>query len=415
MRHLKSILVILFLSGFLALALAEFFNTTNTDYDAELAKIQGDIANVKGNATASAMETASGLSYLLYLRASLTGNGEDARLAKAEIDKTLQTLGGSEDIYLAKANISLKTHQLRDAREVIAKLPDLADSPKWQVLKADIAMQEGNYGEAKNIYDAVVRRKKSWDYIARLAYLKSLFGDVAGADALYAEAEDQISAKEMRSYAWVELQRGLLDFNRGRHETALEHYRQAEKAYSGYWLVDEHMAEWLGAERKYTEAAALFEKILERSPRPEIQQALGDLYVFMGKPEQAKPWHDRALAAYLASAQRGEALYFHHLAAFYADVREDGAEAVKWAGKDLETRGNFAAHDAMAWALYRAGRFDESLAEMKTALATGVSDARLFFHAAMIHLAAGLADEGKQFLTQAAEVNPRYDAFHVHR
>lgn len=37
-------------------------------------------------------------------------------------------------------------------------------------------------------------------------------GDRSGADQLYLEAEDEITVKEMRSYAWVELQRGVLDF-----------------------------------------------------------------------------------------------------------------------------------------------------------------------------------------------------------
>ena len=386
-----------------------------TDYDVELNKIQSDITNAKNDANSPPNETAAELSYLLYLRASLTGSVEHIRLAKAEIERTLQTFSSSEELYLAEANINLKLHQLHDANEVLNKLPDLSDNTKVLALKADIAMQEGSYAEAKSSYEANLLRKRSWDNIARLAYLESIFGDIANAEALYVQAEDEISAKEMRSYAWVELQRGFLDFNHGRHEAAMAHYRQAETAYSGYWLVDEYLAECLGAERRYEEAVSLFKNVLERSPRPEVQQALGDLYTFMGKPEMARAWHDRALATYLESAQRGEVLYFHHLASFYADVRENGAEAIKWAGKDLSIRQNFAAHDLMAWALYRAGRFDESLAEMKVALSTGASDARLFFHAAMIHLAVGLVDEGRRFLSMAGQVNPRYDAFHVHR
>jgi tetratricopeptide (TPR) repeat protein len=219
----------------------------------------------------------------------------------------------------------------------------------------------------------------------------------------------------MRSYAWVELQRGLLDLNHGRHDQALAHYKRANKAYSGYWLVEDHIAELLGAQRKFDEAVSLYKKVIARAPRPELQQALGDLYAFMGKPDEAKPWHEQALAAYLASAERGEVHYFHHLAQFYADVREDGPEAVKWAHKDLQLRQNVATHDTLAWALHRNGQFLEALGEMNKALLPGVKDAHLFFHAAMIHLAAGRAEEGKQFLKKAAEINLRYESFHVHR
>jgi tetratricopeptide (TPR) repeat protein len=219
----------------------------------------------------------------------------------------------------------------------------------------------------------------------------------------------------MRAYAWVQLQRGLLDLNRGRYEEAMVHYRMAGKAYSGYWLVDEHIAELLGATRKFDEAAALYEKIIARAQKPEFHQRLGDLYLFMGRPERAKPWHDRAEAAYLESARRGEAHYYHHLASFYADARQNGAEAVQWARKDIDLRSNFATQDALAWALYRAGRFEGALQASREALSSGVEDAHLFFHAAMIHLAAGKTDEGKGLLKKAGEINPGYENFHAHR
>ena len=63
----------------------------------------------------------------------------------------------------------------------------------------------------------------------------------------------------------------------------------------------------------------------------------------------------------------------------------------------------------------RNGQYSAALAEMKKALSANWQDAHLFFHAAMIHFAAGLVDESKDYLQIAAEINPHYDAFHVHR
>jgi len=102
------------------------------------------------------------------------------------------------------------------------------------------------------------------------------------------------------------------------------------------------------------------------------------------------------------------------LTRYYADVLEDGAEAVKWARMDLQLRKNFSTHDAMAWALYRNGQYLEAIDQMNTALSSGIKDAHLFFHAAMIHLAARRAEESKQFFRQASEVNPHFTAFHAH-
>jgi hypothetical protein len=73
--------------------------------------------------------------------------------------------------------------------------------------------------------------------------LRAKLGDFANADRLYQDAEEEISAKEMRSSAWVELQRGYLELSRGQYQAAWDHYRQADQAYSGYWLTKEYMAE----------------------------------------------------------------------------------------------------------------------------------------------------------------------------
>jgi TPR repeat protein len=135
----------------------------------------------------------------------------------------------------------------------------------------------------------------------------------------------------------------------------------------------------------------------------------------MGKENEAKPWHEQALAAYLESAGRGEVQYYHHLAGFYADVRQDGVEAVKWARKDAELRPNFITQDGLAWALYRNGQFPAALDAMEKTLSSGVKDPHLFFHAAMIYLAAGRTGEGKRFLQTVAGINPGYENFHVHR
>ena len=414
--RLQMLTAVLFAIAFAVLPSVGYTNEKPTDYDIELAQIHKDIAELKGRAFTHPIKVEKVTKFidLLYRQASLTGDPADFTVAKTAIDNASRQIGAWEELYLLKANLNFKFHRLSDTRDDLTMVKDLADSSQVKTLNADLALQEGRYEDAREGYEDVIRKNRTWDNLARLAYLKSKTGDVSGAEKLYLDAQVEITAKEMRSFSWVELQRGLLDFNCGRHEDALAHYRRANRAYSGYWLVEAYIAEVFGAQRKFDNAVALFETVIARTAKPELQQALGDLYVFMGKPNQAKPWHEKALATYLASAQRGEVLYFHHLAGFYADVREDGAEAVKWARRDLELRKNFATHDALAWALYRDGQFINAIDEMNTALSSGVRDAHLFFHAAMIHLAAGRTEEGKQFLRQAAEVNPHVETFHAH-
>ncbi|HEY7316430.1 MAG TPA: hypothetical protein VIE89_02580 [Candidatus Binatia bacterium] len=419
MRLLKPLLLVIFtaLVLFPLASLSYRQASPPTDYALELVRIQKDIAELEAKAFTPPVDIDQTLKFLhrVYHRAQLTGGAADLQATQAAIDRAFRELGPLAGLYLLKANLDYKLHRLNQANQDLAPLSQFAGDPRIVVLRAGIDFQQGRYEAAKMGYLSAVENSFTWDNLARLAYWQGKFGDPDLADRLYRQAEEEISAKEMRAYAWVKLQRGLLDLNRGRYEEAMAHYRQAGKAYSGYWLVDEYLAELLGATKKYDAAAALYESVVVRAPLPELYQRLGDLYLFMGKPERAKPWHNKALAGYLDSAALGEVNYYHHLAGFYADVRGDGAEAVQWAEKDLALRSNFATQDALAWGLYRAGRFEEAYKISRTALASGVKDAHLLFHASMIHLAAGRTDAGKDLLKKAGEINPGYENFHAHR
>ena len=393
------------------LCIAACTQESPTAYDTELAQVRQDIAALKADSPTAAIARA----HALYRRASLTGRIGDAKAADSAIEDALRQFGPLQDLFMLRARLDFALHRLPQARANLHRARAPAASQQVEVLLADIDLQEGLQQAARQQYETALTTHRSWDNLARLANVLAMNGDFARADALYHEAENEVTAKEMRAYAWLCVQRGVLAFKRGRHDEALAHYRRAGHAYSGYWLVDEHVAELYGAQRRFEEAITLYENVIARAPRPESFQTLGDLYLFIGQPDRARPWHDKALAAYLESVQRGEVHYFHHLAGFYADVRDNGAEAVKWARKDLALRRNPATLDALAWALYRSGRFDEALAEMGKALASGVQDAHIFMHAAMIHSAAGHSEQGTRFLRQAAALNPNFEAFHAHR
>jgi tetratricopeptide (TPR) repeat protein len=247
----------------------------STDYEAELGKIHGEIAKLGDVFQGPAdLEKVSKLAFLKYRYASLTSDFADFAAAEGALDEAIRKVGPSEDLLLLKANFDFKLHRLGRTKEDLEKVPDLADSPQARALRADLDFQEGRYAESRRGYEEALRKKRTWDNQARLAYLESKTGDVAGAERLYAEAEDEITAKEMRSYAWVELQRGLLDLDRGRNEEALAHYRRADRAYSGYWLIEEHIAEVLDRLGRTAEAVKLYRGIVQRTGNPEFVSAL---------------------------------------------------------------------------------------------------------------------------------------------
>jgi tetratricopeptide (TPR) repeat protein len=388
-----------------------------TDFEIELERIDHAMGELEAGASALPIdsERATKYVYLVYQRASLTGDLAAFDVAEELLKRAIEELGPASDLYFLKANLDFKFHRLADVRNDLETGRDLRDTMQGRALRADLDFQEGRYQEAREGYEAVIKGDLTWDNLARLAYFKFKMGDVTAAEQLYIEAEDELTAKEMRHYAWVELQRGVLKLRQGRYEEALAHYDRADRAYSGYWLVDDHKAELLGAQGKFDEAAQLYEQVIARAPRPEFQQALGELYEVMGQCDRAEVCYQKALAGYLESAQRGHVHFYHHLADFYADVREDGAEAVKWARKDIELRRNFSTLAALAWALYRAADFAAAFDAMNQALSSGAADAHLFFQAATIFQSVGGNGNGERYLQMANEINPHYRNFHVHR
>ena len=388
-----------------------------TDFEIERDRIQGEIAALEGNALSAPVDRQKAVKfvYLLFQRASLGGNLAEFDAVDAAILCAIEHLGPLPELYFLRANLDLKLHRVARARRDLEMSPGLQDSVQGKALMVDLDFQEGRYEGALKACERVVQQNRTWDNLARFAYLKAKMGDAAAAEQLYIEAEDELTAKEMQQFAWVEIQRGLLHLVHGRYDEARVHYERSGRAYSGYWLIDEHMAELLGAQGQFEEAVALYKKVIERLPRPEFQQALGELYLFMGQPAEARPWFEEALTGYLDSVRRGEVHYYHHLVDFYADVIKNGAEALQWARKDLDLRENFSTQAALAWALYRAEQYSEALETIQKALASGVKDSHMFYRAGMIHLSAGRTEEGNRDLHLVSEINPHYRNFHVHR
>lgn len=330
-----------------------------SDYETELAQIQQQTAAITGDP----IEKATKHAFLVYRRASLTADYADFKAAETAIDGVIAEIGPSEDLYLLKANFDFKLHRLARAKEDLEKTPDLADDAGVAALRADLALQEGRYDEAKNGYETALRKKRTWDNLARLAYLKSKTGDVAGADKLYVEAEDEITAKEMRSYAWVELQRGLLHFDAGRYAKALEHYERASRAYSGYWLIEEHIAEVLHALGRKDESVALYRKLIERTHNPEYVSALAAI---LGR-EDFYAEADRLFQE--QSALYPEAALGHHLKSMLAR-KSPSPDLLALAEKNVRLRPNGDAKLLLARAYLKLNEPAKARAEIAEILAT---------------------------------------------
>jgi len=108
-----------------------------------------------------------------------------------------------------------------------------------------------------------------------------------------------------------------------------------------------------------------------------------------------------------------QVLYNRELATFYADHEVKLTEALTLVRKELEVRQDIYAYDLLAWALYKNSHLQEAQAAITEALKLGTQDARLFFHAGMIHARLGALAQATTYLRRALATNPHFHLFHA--
>lgn len=354
----------------------------------------------------------------------LSATGDLAHLARAAeaVEQSLKTATPefNHGSLAMRARVELAAHRFKEAQRDAEQLRALMPDSGYPLgLLGDALLNLGEYAAVERVWNDMRKIDKSGLAIEpRLAQLDLIHGRIDRMRERLAETLEL--ARKLRPeapdlVAQCNVQLGEIAFRSGDWDKAEKQYQAALSAQPDYYAALDHLAELRGAQGRLEEAVALYTLLVERVPRPEFMQALGDLYLFAGRASEAEPWYDRALAAYVASVEHGEALYFHHLAGFYADSINDAKKAVECARRDLTLRHTIQAYDALAWALYKAGKIEEARDAISKALATGTHDAHILYHAGTIFMRAGDVAGGAAKLQEALAVNPRYNAFHVHR
>jgi tetratricopeptide (TPR) repeat protein len=290
---------------------------------------------------------------------------------------------------------------------------DPRDGDAWGVL-GDAWLELGRYERAADAYDAMMRIKGDLSSFARRAALKNLRGDADGAieDLRLAVASGRAERQPRESVAWAEWQLGAEHFAIGQLDAAEAQYHAALATFPGYHRALAGLAEVRAAQRRPDEAIDLYERAIAATPVPEHAAALGDLHASMGRAAEAEKAYELVEHIGRLSAAN-QAIHNRQLAAFYADHGRQLDRALALARAELEVRQDIYGHDVLAWALYKLGRWQEAIAPMDEALKLGTRDAKLFFHAGMIHRAAGNTTLARDYLARALATNPHFHVLHA--
>jgi tetratricopeptide (TPR) repeat protein len=158
-------------------------------------------------------------------------------------------------------------------------------------------------------------------------------------------------------------------------------------------------------EGRAADAIAGLRKAAAIAPQPETLALLGDLLTASGDAAGAKPQY--ATVRFIARLGEIQSTVFDRvLLRFELDHGGASGDVLARARASLAARPDTTGHDALAWALYRLGRYDEAAVEIRAARAYGSDDARLRFHDGAIALARGDRAGGRSLLDRALAGGP---------
>jgi tetratricopeptide (TPR) repeat protein len=246
---------------------------------------------------------------------------------------------------------------------------------------------------------------------SRTSYLKFVSGDTRGAirlmqSAVAAGTEARLPAENL---AWLYYELGEYESQAGDVAAANSAYLTALTIHPGDYRAMAGLGKLRGNQGRYAEAIKLYQSAVAVVPMPMFVAELGDMYTRAGNSAEAKKQYQ--LVVYIGLLGHiNQVLHNRDLALFYADHDIKLDEALTLAHKEFEVRHDIYTWDALAWALYKNGKYQEANDAMDHALRPGARDALLFFHAGMISSRLGQPGQAKERLQTALSINPH---FHV--
>jgi tetratricopeptide (TPR) repeat protein len=266
-------------------------------------------------------------------------------------------------------------------------------------LLGDVLVDVGQVDQAARAYQSMLDLKPDPFGYARAGHIRWLKGDLDGALEVMQMAARGSSPRDPESAAWIHTQLGRYLWQAQATNEARLVWGTALTFHPDYAPAQLWRARMLLSEGAAADAIPLLRRAGRDNPLPEYGWALAEALRAARQDQEAASVEEDLI-------RRGPSTDPRTCSLFLATKGLRVEIAVRLAEQELEERADVFTHDALAWALAAAGRFEPARNHMNQALAAGTCDARLYFHAAVIAEGVGQVEEARSWLTKAAALAP---------
>jgi tetratricopeptide (TPR) repeat protein len=346
--------------------------------------------------------------------ARLTGDVTAYVRAEDAVGAALKAQPDYAPALTMRASILVSLHQFADARDlaksILARVPD---DPTALGVLGDASLELGDLETASSSYRQLVAVSDGSAAQVRIGRLALITGDATG--ALVA---DRKAASDAIDEGLVGTPLGFYDVTLGDALLLTGDEPGARDAYqAGLDARTDLPAALVGLARidafdgRLDDAIAKLDTAIAAIPLPDWLARRSDLEALRaGTGDADRAAADRATIDAIAQLAGSAGYLYDRVTSLYlSDHGLDPARAVKLASDELETRKDVYGYDALAWALLNANRAAEADAPMRSALASGAADPKLWYHAGLIAVANGRPAEAKANLNRALALGPALD------
>ncbi|MEN8184201.1 MAG: tetratricopeptide repeat protein [Myxococcota bacterium] len=371
--------------GSLAIATAALPGAEPTDR--EIARLQERVRTSPDSR--AALER---LGWTLVGKARETGDAgyyrlaEHAALALRDSDPLASTL--------LRGHVLHALHRFDEAERLARQLVGERGLAFDHGLLGDVLLDRGDVEGAIGAYQRMLDQRPDAHAQVRASRVRHLRGDVEGALEALRDAAQAVGIRSRESYAWIQSELALREFEAGDFSAALADLQAALEIVPSFPRALALEGRILLAEGRAADAVTPLREAAARTPFPDVLWTLVDALEAAGRSSEARATQARLLASGERVDPRGFAL-------FLASRGLEPERAVGLARRELERRRDVYSFDALAWSELAAGDTAAARGHIRRALAEGTHDARLFLHAGVIAARSGAPAKASDWLTRA--------------